>query len=222
MRLKKIAMVLIGAALMAAPHAAANAYEDGDFQIWNTNEEEISIGKGTKFLMQEEYRYGENATELFYQHYDWGFAWAFDKRLEIATGYRFVLERARRKWLESDEPYVNITPKLDIWKFKFEDRNRIEYRHFRYADDQVRYRNRFLLKLPFEYRKITIAPYTSDEIFISSNGTGFNQNRFESGLEFVLTKYVKGSVAYMAQQIRVKDDKWREANVLWLKAKISF
>jgi hypothetical protein len=197
-----------------------HAYSDGDFQIWNTDAEEISMGKGTKFTMEQEFRYGENSSEFFYQHYDWGFAWAFDKRLEIAPGFRLVFEKAKRKWLEADEPYVNVTPKLDIWKFKFEDRNRIEYRHFRFADDQARYRNRFILKYPFEFRSMTIAPFSSEEVFVSSNGTGFNQSRFESGLEIGLAKYIKGSVAYMQQQMRLRDRKWFLANVLWMKLKI--
>ena len=198
------------------------AYQSGDFQIWNTNDQDIKIGKATKLTLEEEYRYGEAASELFYQHYDWGFAWAFDKALEIALGYRLVLEKVKHKWMEEDEPYTNITGKFDIWKFKLEDRNRIEYRHFRFASDQVRYRNRFVLKYPIDFKTITIAPFSSDEIFVSSNGTGFNQNRFESGLEFGLTKYVKCSVSYMQQQVRGKDDKWYEANVLWLKSRITF
>jgi hypothetical protein len=202
----------------------AYAYDNGDFQIWNTDAEEVKIGKDTKFVMEQEFRYGENAGEFFYQHYDWGFAWAFDKRLEIASGYRLVLEKYKKKWRESDEPYVNITPKIGLFGFNLEDRNRIEYRHFRFAYDQVRYRNRFLLKYPFEFKTITIAPFCSDEIFVSSNGSGWNQNRLESGLEFGLAKYVKASVSYMQQQVRTgtSTDKWFTANVLWMKLKVAF
>lgn len=207
------------AASCAGAHAA---YEDGDFQIWNTNAQEVKIGKATKFTMEEEYRFAETATEFFYQHYDWGFAWAFDKRFELALGYRLVLERVKRKWMESDEPYTNLTWRQDIWKFKFEDRNRIEYRHFRYAEDGARYRNRAVLKYPFEFKGIKIIPYTSNEIFVSSNGRGFHQNRFQSGIELELTKYAKFDVSYMLQSIRGTGDKWYEANVLWLKEKISF
>jgi hypothetical protein len=198
------------------------AYDHGDFQIWNTESEDIKIGKGTKFTMEQEYRFGENATELFYQHYDWGFAWAFDKALEIALGYRYVLDKYKHKWREGDEPYTNITAKIDIWKFAFEDRNRIEYRHFRYKDDFIRYRNKFALKYPFELKKIKIVPYVSDEIFIASNATGFNENRFSSGVEFSLTKYVKADVNYTFRSMRGVGDKWSAANILGTKLKVSF
>lgn len=200
----------------------AYAYTDGDTQIWNTNAQDVKIGKATKFTAEEEYRYGEEVSELFYQHYDWGFTWAFDKRLEISAGYRLILEKAKRKWMESDEPYAILTWKQDLWKFKFEDRNRIEYRHFRFAPDSIRYRNRFALKYPFEFKSIKISPYTSDEIFIASNGRGFHQNRFQPGIEIELNKYLRLDVSYMLQSIKGAGDKWYNANILWLKNKISF
>jgi hypothetical protein len=220
--MKKAGQIAAAICLWAsALGGAAGAYESGDFQIWNSENENIKIGKDTSLAMEQEFRYGDNATEFFYQHYDWGFNYAFDKRLEIQPGFRLVYEKARLKWMESDEPFVIITPKIDIWKFKFEDRNRIEYRHYRFAPDNVRYRNRFMLKFPFEFKTITIAPYTCDEIFVTSNGRGFNQNRFQSGVEFTLTRYVKADVSYMLQSLRSTGDKWYDANVLWMKLKVS-
>lgn len=198
------------------------AYQSGDFQMWETNGEDIKIGKGAKLTMEQEFRFGEAASEFFYQHYDWGIAYAFDKMLELAFGYRLVYERVKHKWMEEDEPYTNITAKLDMWKFKLEDRNRIEYRHFRYKNDSARYRNRFVLKYPFDFQHIKVWPYVSDEIFIESNGRGFNMNRFQPGLEFELTKYVKFDISYMRQSSRGSGNKWSEANVLWNKVKITF
>ena len=219
--MKRLKLAITGLLLLTASSAYA-AYESGDFQIWNTNDEDVKIHKDVKFSMEQEFRYGANASELFYQHYDFGFVYGFDKMLDIGLFYRLTQEWIRKKWMEADEPNANATVKLDLWKFKFEDRNRIEYRHFRFASDQVRYRNRFMLKYPVDFKTIVIAPYTADEIFISSNGTGFNQNRFESGLELGLTKYVKCSIAYMQQQIRGKGDKFYKANVLWIKGRIMF
>ena len=49
--------------------------------------------------------------------------------------------------MESDEPYVILSWKQDLCGLKFEDRNRLEYRHSRFADDNIRYRNKFSLKI---------------------------------------------------------------------------
>jgi len=219
---KNIVKAVVVVACMGVLSFRAYAYDNGDFQVWQTDGQDIKIGKDTKFTTEQEFRFGEDASEFFYQHYDWGFAWAFDKRLEMALGYRLIYEKYKHKWREEDDAYTNITAKFDIWKFRFEDRSRVECRHFRFKEDSVRYRNRVVLKYPFNFHTIKIAPYTSDEIFVSSDGTGFHQNRFQSGLEFELTKYVKADIAYMLQSARVKGDKWSAANVLSTKIKVAF
>jgi hypothetical protein len=219
-----VSIMIMAVCALSLFTSAANAYQSGDFQIWNTNTQEIKIGKATKFVMEEEYRYGETATELFYQHYDFGVAWAFDKRFEIAFGDRYILEKYKHKFRQEDDVFTNLTWRQDVWKFKFEDRNRIEYRNFHYpkVPNDIRYRNRFGVKYPIEFKTIKIVPHVSDEIFVISTGRGFVQNRFQVGLEFELTKYVKFDVSYMQQQVKKLDEKWFKANVLWLKERISF
>lgn len=100
-------LVLVLCFVMLSSNAYA-AYEHGDFQIWNTEGEDVKIGKDTKLTMEQEFRWGGNASELFYQHYDWGFAWAFDKRLEIALGYRLIYEKYQQKWREEDGVFLRV------------------------------------------------------------------------------------------------------------------
>ncbi len=220
--LTKIVGLLVLIVCFTIADFRAYAYDNGDFQIWNTDYEDIKIAKGVKYSMEQEFRFGEDASEFYYQHYEFGFVYGFDKSLDLGFFYRLVLEKYKHKWREEDQPNVNATLKLDLWKFKFDDRNRLEYRHFRYKDDSARYRNRFTLKLPIDFAKIKVSPYASDEIFISSDSTGFNENRFSSGMEFDLTKYVKADIYYMLKGNRITGDKWTNANVLGTKVKIAF
>ena len=193
---------------LGAGNLRAFAYDNGDFQIWHTESQEVGIGKATRLTQEQEWRFGGYASELYYQHYEWGVVWGFDKRLDIGLNYRQIYDKYKHKWREENRPHANATVKLDLWGFKFDDRNRIEYRHFRYKNDFIRYRNKFTLKYPFDFRSIKIAPYTSDEIFISSNATGFNENRFYSGLELGLTKYVKADIYYLLRSSKIAGDKW--------------
>jgi len=214
--------ILFITALVTLVAFNAYAYDNGDFQIWNTDSQNIDVIKKVKLAMEQEFRFGENASELYYQHYEWGAIFGFDKMLDIAFCYRLVLEKYKHKWREEDQPNVNATLKFDLWKFKFDDRNRIEYRHFRFKEDSARYRNKFGLKLPFDFMKIKVSPYASDEIFIASDSTGFNENRLSSGIEFDLTKYAKADIYYMFKSNKIKDDKWNSANVLGTKIRIAF
>lgn len=218
--MKRVLFVLVSC--LALISCKASAYDNGDFQIWNTDVEEVKVYKGVKFAMEQEFRFGEDATEFYYQHYDWGAIFGFNKMLDISLGYRQVFERYRKKWRAEDMPNANATIKFNLWKFKFDDRNRLEYRHFRYKENFLRYRNKFAIKLPVDFKKIKVSPYISDEIFISSNGTGYNENRFCTGAEFDLTKYAKCDFYYMLRETRISGSKWAWSNVLGTKIKIAF
>lgn len=198
------------------------AYDNGDFQIWNTDYQNIKVAKNVKLAMEQEFRFGENATELYYQHYEWSAVFGFDKMLDIALGYRQVFDRYKQKWRAENMPTASATFKFSLWKFKLDDRNRIEYRHFRFKDDSARYRNKLTIMLPVDFKSIKVSPYSSDEIFITSDSTGFSENRFSSGIEFELTKYVKADLYYMLKSNKIKGDKWNNANVLGTKVKIAF
>lgn len=217
--MKKILYIIVSAVLIGTN---AYAYENGDFQIWNTDYQEVKVAKGVKFAMEQEFRFGENASELYYQHYDWGGVFCFDKMLDLGLSFRLIRDRYKHKWREEDMPNVNATLKFDLWKLKLDDRNRLEYRHFRYKDDSIRYRNKFTVKLPLDFARIKISPYSSDEIFIASDSTGFNENRFASGIEFDLTKYIKADIHYMLKSNWIRGDKWNNTNVLGMKLKVAF
>lgn len=219
---KRLKVIVLAVAILWMCNNA-HAYDNGDFQIWNTDSEDVKVYKNVKFSMEQEFRYGKNVSELYYQHYDFGTVFSFDKMLDLGFSYRQVFERQHnKKWREENQPNINATLKFNLWKFKFDDRNRIEYRHFRYKEDIIRYRNKFSIKLPLEFEKIKFSPYSGDEIFISSDSTGFNENRFVSGVEFELTKNAKFDIYYMFKENKVKGNKWNNTNVLGMKVKILF
>jgi hypothetical protein len=218
--MKKVRIVVTALILLAA--CRAYGYQDGDFQIWNTDAQEVKIRKGVKFAMEEEFRFGDSASELYYQHYEWGLVFGFARMLDLGFFYRLIYEKDKHKWREEDMPHADATLKSGLWKFKLQDRNRIEYKHYRYKDDFIRYRNKFTLKLPLDFAKLKIAPYVSDEIFVVSTGDGFNENRFFTGAELELTKYVKADIYYLLKSKLVSGDKWKDANVLGGKLKIAF
>jgi hypothetical protein len=220
---KRSIKIIVPTILIAMLGINAHAYDNGDFQIWNTDYEDVKVYKDVKLSLEQEFRYGKNASEFYYQHYDFGAVFSYDKMLDLGFFYRQVFERLHeKKWREEDEPNINATLKLDLWKFKIDDRNRLEYRHFRYKDDMVRYRNKFTIKLPLEFKKIKFSPYSCDEMFVSSDSTGFDENRFSSGLEFEVTKNSKFDVYYMFKENKIKGYKWNNTNVLGMKIRIAF
>jgi hypothetical protein len=218
--MKKEIFVVIGLALFLA--AKVYAYDDGDFQVWNTDVEELKINKNAKIAFEQEFRWGNNAGEFYYQHYDVGFFYDLQKWLNIGGGYRQVYELKKGKFKLENEPYVTATLSWGLKGFKFDDRSRMEYRHFDYQEDSWRYRNKVTLKLPWKFTKLEIQPYLSDEIFVSFGSINqFNQNRFSAGTAMSIAKNIKAEIYYMLQTTK-GSGKWVDINVLGTKLKIVF
>lgn len=218
--MKKIIFILLGLALTLI--TKVYAYDDHDFQIWSTEVEEMNINEKAKIALEEEFRWGDNASEFYYQHYDIGFFYNLKKYLNIGGGYRHVYDLKNGKFKLENRPYLTATLLWNLRDFKFDDRNRMEYRHFDYQTDTWRYRNKLTVKLPWKFTRMEIQPYLSDEIFAGFGTINeFNRNRFYSGLSINLTKNMKAEIYYMAQSTK-SSGQWKDANILGTKLKILF
>jgi len=199
------------------------AYDDHDFQVWNTAVEEIKINKSSKIALEEEFRFGDNADEFFYHHYDVGYAYDVNKYLTLGMNYRQVWEKKQShgKFKEENRPHMNATLKYTLSGFQLDDRNRLEYRHFDYQEDAWRYRNKLNVKFPWKFTGLKIQPYVADEIFLNLNSIDLNRNRFYSGLSLVIFKDLKAEIYYLLQTSK-SSGKWTDANVLGTKIKLLF
>ena len=216
---RTILLVVVFILLLAVQ---AVAYDDHDFQVWNTDVEEFKVNDKTKIALEQEFRWGDNANELYYQHYDAGLSYSLNKYLNIGGGYRQIYELKSGTFRPEEAPYLTATLFGDWKGFKFDDRSRIEYRHFSYQTDSERYRNKFTVKFPWKFSKIEIQPYVSDEIFIVFGVISqFSENRFNSGLSFNLTKNIKAELYYMLLSSKSAGT-WKDYNVLGTKVKVAF
>ncbi|MDD5465824.1 MAG: DUF2490 domain-containing protein [Candidatus Omnitrophica bacterium] len=218
--MNKTGLVAIGLILLLL--ANAYAYDDGDFQVWNTDVEEIQLKKDLKLAFEQEFRWGDNASEFYYQHYDVGLTYNLNKYWSAGGGYRHVLNKSKDKFLVENEPYVTATFASQFAGFKYDDRSRLEYNHFDYKDDTWRYRNKLTVKAPWKFTKLEIQPFAADEIFILfDDGQRLSENRTTAGLAMNIAKNLKGEVYYMFRTVK-SGLKWTDTNVLGTKLKLVF
>lgn len=219
--MKRIALIAMGVVLFLSTNALA--YDDGDFQVWNTDVEEIRLKKDLKLAFEQEFRWANNASEFYYQHYDAGLIYALNKFLQVGAGYRQIYSRtASAPWQTESDPYAFCTFFWDFLGFKFDDRSRFEYQYFRHKSDAGKYRNKLSIKPAWKFTKLEIQPFVSNEAFIAiGNGQGFNQNRFSGGLSFSPLKNLKAEVYYMLLSSK-NGSRWKDYNVLGTKFKITF
>jgi len=135
-------------AVSLLPAAVGVAYPSGDFQVWNTDTIEMKALPALKVAAEAEFRRGDDAMEFFYQHYDGGILWTASPLLSMGAGYRHVMERKNGDFRSEFEPYATLTLSASLLGATFETRSRQEFRHFTWAADSWRYRNRTAVKFP--------------------------------------------------------------------------
>jgi hypothetical protein len=76
------------------------ALDDGDFQFWGTAGASCDINKDWKVRFDEELRYGDDASELYYHHSDLGFIYSsLAEWIDLGFNYRQVFEKdSAGKW----------------------------------------------------------------------------------------------------------------------------
>lgn len=224
MNVRVLSVTLIILACLAALKNNLFAYDDGDFQVWHTEIQEKKINDKSRVALEEEVRFGDDADELYYQHYDIGYAYDVNKYLTLGLNYKQVYEKKQphTKFKAENRPHINAILKYELAGFKLEDRNRLEYRHFDYQEDFWRFRDKFTLKFPWKFTSLKFQPYVADEIFLKlEDGVDLNQNRFYSGFTFNIFKGLGMEIYYLLQSVKSSGN-WTDANVLGSKVKVSF
>lgn len=218
--IRRAAVVVLALSLMLAGLQVC-AYQDGDFQIWQTDEQEFRLTEASKVKLSEEFRFGDDAGELYYHHYEAGLYYNLGKYLDVGAAYRQIFEGERAKYKPEYRPQVDLTVKGGFRGFELSDRNRLEYRCYDDKGSVLRYRNKVTLKLPAMFAPLNIRPYIADEVYTNMDFVAINKNRFYSGLTVDLIKHLKGEAYYLLQSDK-KRGRWTNAHVLGLKLKLVF
>ena len=220
-RMKKTAKFTLSVCLLLSTSLPAFAFDDGDFQIWDTESVEVKLNDSLKVKIEEELRFGDDISELYYTHTDGGFTYNAAKGFDLGMNYRQVYEKKKGEWKYENRPHANATLKWNWQDFKFSDRSRLELRSPEDKSTSWRYRNKLTIKLPWKWTDFDIQLYIADEFFIDFHGEKFNRNRIYAGFAFKLTKNFKADLFYLWQTSE-SDDDWTDYNVIGVKLKAVF
>ncbi|MFH1414361.1 MAG: DUF2490 domain-containing protein [Candidatus Omnitrophota bacterium] len=214
--------VLIVAASITFFYQESFAFEDDDFQYWNTENVSWKVSDDWKGSFEVEFRYGDNASNFYYQHSDLGFTYSgFGEWLDLGFNYRQIFEEKSSVWRDGCVPHFNATVKGKLFDMPVSNRSRFEYNEIEEADDYWRYRNKASVKFPIKLTKLEIQPYLSDEIFYDFDAGSLNKNRFYSGFTLKLLNNLKADIFYLLQRNK-NNGKWTDVNALGTKLILSF
>jgi len=202
--------------------ATAGAYDNDDFQYWNNESAAWKLNEDWVFTAEEEFRFGDDAHDFYYQHTDWGLKYSgLTEWLDVGINYRGVFEESKSDWTYENRPHLNLTVKMRSQGFTLSNRARMEFRIRQSAEDKPRYRHKATLTFPWRWTAWEIQPYLADEAFIDFEGTEFTRNRIYSGFSSRITKNLRCDIFYMLQHSKASAN-WNRSHVLGTALRVSF
>lgn len=198
------------------------AFDNRDFQYWNTETVSWKINDLVSAKAETEFRFGDNGGNFYYQHTDLGFTYSgIAEWLDLGINYRQIYEKKNGRWQYENVPHLNATLKTKLLNYPIGNRSRFEYKAKEDAEDYWRYRNKTTIKTPFKLTTLEIQPYIADEIFYDYNLGLLNRNRLYGGFAFRIFKDLKGDIFYLWQASK-KSGTWTDTNVAGTKLTLSF
>jgi hypothetical protein len=197
------------------------AFDDGDFQYWSSAKVSFDINKDWQCNFEQEYKFGDDAGEFYYNHSDLGFVYkSFADWIDLGFNYRLAFERAGSagEWKQENRPHLHVTFKGTLFDLDVSDRSRFEFRDREDKEDHWRYRNKVTVKVPLELTGLKLKPYLADEVFIPLNDDNISKNRIYAGVSFKVLENMTGEIFYLWETSR-STGFWKDTNVLgtWMK-----
>ncbi len=206
--------------------ASTFAFDNGDFQYWNTESVSWKIHKVWKLSLIQEFRSVDDGGNLYYYHTSLVTTYSgIAKWIDLGARFRKASEERSGEWKDEVRPALECTLKYKLPNLSISNRIRFEYRDREDAEDYWRYRNKFTLKPPIKFTRFAINPYVADELFYDFNANMLNKNRLYSGFTFKITRGLGGEVYYLWQTDKKRVStgyKWKDTNILGTKLKLSF
>ena len=140
-----------------------------------------------------------------------GFRWT--NEWSLRAGYRHVWFKPQDNWLEEDRLYAEAFYANRFDHVRFTSRSRFEFRFFDYRENDVRFRNEFVVESNKTIPGTALRPYVEEEFFYSVNDDRFEANWLGAGLAWWPADGIKLKIGYRWNRFRVGDS-WRDRDTL--------
>lgn len=223
--MKKLLFLLI---LIANSMSFAALNGPWDFQVWVWTLAASNITEKSKFTIFSEYRFGNDASEFFYNQTCLQYLYQVTPWLQIEPTYRQIYHKNNSKsqteWFPEYNPlFFAFTLFQTFNGFVVSDRNWTFLRMFptNIRKNEWQYRNRLQVVTPWSFSPLNIVPYFSDEVFFQER-IGFLENRLLFGLGTPFNDTVDLLISYMLRTQKTKGEGLHNENVVIFDLVIGF
>ena len=181
----------MGILLALAPIGKAKTNADGDWQFWTHERANLEITDKISVKFGAMYRFGDDMSDLWYQHYDVGVKFKVAKWLSICPSYRLKMIDADisenfmgTDWINIHNPSLNFIFSHKLEKIMLKNNCRFSYGHYDSEfgrGDRFYYKNSLMVIGP-ALTKVQIKPYVQEDFFFYTNIGQVDRNRLSTGL----------------------------------------
>jgi|GEM_PF-1123516 len=197
---------------------AAPALGNGgdDWQLWSSGSLQGRLGQRWKVTLEQQLRFQDEMSDLFYRCSDLGVAWKTASWLETGLHFAQICQKSGDDWREEHRPFLDGTI-IHTWRpVRLSDRHRLERRVREKASNLWRYRNKLTLTGTSGWTRLEILPYVSSEAFIHLQDTDFYRWRLSGGFKGQLYEKLFIDISYLRQGTEAGQH-WTHCHVLGTK-----
>ena len=180
-----------------------------EFQFWLGATTAVDLAKQWKATIGVQTRYDDRG-DLVRHHSDLGVVYkGLAHWLDLGLNYRAIFTKlVDEEWKNANRGYLNVTVRSQLMGIAFSDRVRLEYSDFEDFGSFGTVRNRIMLNPPFElepdrerliFRRYTVKPYGSYEIFYDTLDNAVTRQRFQVGFSVVFTDRIVGDISFIRE-----------------------
>ena len=173
----------------------------------------MPIGEDWFLISRSNLAYRNDFDDLFLGFTGFGLGFQWTDEWSLRTGYRHVWFKPQDEWLEEDRLYIEAFYANRFERARFTSRTRFEFRFFDHRENDVRFRNEFVIESNKPIPGTSLRPYAEEEFFYSIKEDRFEANWLGAGLAWRPASGVKLKVGYRWNRFRVGDD-WRDRDTL--------
>jgi hypothetical protein len=200
--------------LAAVVLCAAGPLPAFEFEYWPKAFVTVPLDKQWQLRFEEWLSFTDNVSRFKDSQTDvWLTYLGLADWLSVGVGYKRVYTKGDDDWSMENRPMLDAAVKTKVYGFGVTDRSRLEYRLIQEEDEVWRYRNRLTVTSPVTFTPLQIQPYAAEEVFVTSDGQGFSQQRLYGGVFIPLHEKVRLELFYI-WKLDKSDDDWHDTNVL--------
>lgn len=195
----------------------AEINDNGDFQTWWFNSYHKSVKDKSTFYLEWEVRFGDNSSKLYLGYAQALYKHDFTSHISIAPGYRqqWAKPSSLRLFRPTYNPFIDVIFKFEPPHLIVYDRSRIQYIISEDRKNLFLYRNRIYVTTKKFFGPLKGQPFISEEVFFVED-IGFEQNRLNFGLSWVLDDDINPKIFYMVRHRKDLVRGWEYQNVFGL------